>query len=293
MPNYDLPDAKIVRREKDLSEAEEFVMGHYKNGYIKAQLTPETHEQEEEVKKIDAKPNHGPQTERSIVFDRIVHHFKTWWGDSVEVYRASRFDDRTNATDLIVEFFDEAGASIAVLSLDTSVSNDNLETILTKSQKIIEKLKAKTMGELQHMPTDSVGDEAFETKSLIPQAVVALNPDTLERLCKDIRQSVGEKDGELKIKQHPYQLIVLDSVVEQLVTQREVLDIYEKKGSINIEQKRKMDAKLVEMIDIIKNLISRKKNPPDGGPGVRFDASWGDYVSAFFKNHSDFLRLAA
>lgn len=289
MHNHDQLDQNLVRKEKDLSSSEEFVMNCYKEKYLKAQDKPETPEQEKEVQRL--KEKFPPQTERSVIFDRIVHHFKKWWGDSVEVYRATRIDDYTNATDLIVEFIDANNNRVAVLSLDTTVVNDNLDTILSKSQKIIDKLREGKMGELKYMPSFS-NKKPFEEKDLIPQAIVALNLDTLERLCGDIKQSVGEDDKEQKMKFSSYQLVMLDSVVEQLVTQREILNIYEQKGRITIEQKKEMDAKLVQIIEILKTIILQKENPPEG-LGVKADATWEDHVSAFFKNHGDFLRLAA
>ncbi|MFZ2048712.1 MAG: hypothetical protein WAV25_00160 [Minisyncoccia bacterium] len=295
-------DNSFVRNNEDpLSPDESWVFEDFADMYKRYSLPEKFYELDDykEVKRLAAQ--HKDHTERSMLFDRIVQHIKSWFGENARVLRASEYDDKKNDTDLIVEFLDEDGKPVAQLSIDTTVPDDNWETIDDKFTDIVANLKAGRMGRLKYMPgikrmTNESGKEgdylvSLGRRELIPQVIVSLDYKTLANLCRDIKECRTKPVPGL-IKFHPYQLVMLDNIVKELNIQREILIRLERARKINSGQKNIMDQKLSQMLDIISNLIYKKENPLQGRGVVR-DDSWYDPVTKRFQDQasvvSDFI----
>jgi hypothetical protein len=197
MRNRNEGAASLMRYEEPLSSAENTLFEQYRERYEKS-LPDRT-------LGFKYKPGHGEyvkskesvfkdQHERGILLDRIVfHHGSSWFGGSVEIYRASRYDDIANQVDLIFEFLDEDNNRVGVLGVDTTVSGE--DTLDTKQEKIMGKVRAGSLGKIEYGPTaDGEIGAKYETLTDIPQVNLALSPEGLKRLSQQIVDAKSRKE---------------------------------------------------------------------------------------------------
>ncbi|CAN5133359.1 hypothetical protein BH11PAT3_BH11PAT3_1330 [soil metagenome] len=255
MPPLRFESSHHDRIEEPLSSAEEIIFEKYKSKYVAASPDAQGLEYSpDHALLVEKRSNEfGDQTERALLFDRIIFNQPAWWGESVQTYRASKYDDYVNGTDLILEFLDENNERLGLLAVDTTVGNE--ETLAKKQGKIVEKLAHGALGVLEYGPTKDgeLGPE-YEYAQDVPHVNLILSAPGLELLSKQLAVILSPEAA----RNHRIQNLFRDEVVQQLIRQRAFIE-----GLHNISQARKdiLTEKMSTIIETIRKAGENKKTP--------------------------------
>jgi len=239
-----LPDRlvkKVIDKERDITRI----------------IKPAIEYSEEDVRYLKTREaKFVDQTSRGILLEKILFIQAKWWGDSVEILRASRFDDVANGVDLIVNFLNDQNESLGLLAIDVTVSNADI--LGYKQRDIQDKLGTGKLSTLRYGPTKS-GDmhgRKFKLHTHVPLIDITLSPEILEQFCKDLVEVNGAQ-----LPEHPVGQIIIDSVLAQLKRQIRIIEELE----ILSQEQKEFAIQRIEAILKLVEATDKEKAPTRSG----------------------------
>ncbi len=250
-------------REGELSEKEWDVNLKFAQSYRKkephiddfAELNPDDLDRQRDKQKVaelKRRTSEMEKTERAVILEAILAEQieqSEWMGGDAYTFQTTEFDDRTNHTDLVVEFERPEGARY--LAIDVTTAQD--KSVRAKKRERID--QEVDMGRLTSIKYfESQTDEERTQKSLrhIPRAVIHASPETLKRITEiqyDILQK--KKGANQKMAEDPVQLELLGQIESQM-TEHVIRILHNFRDFKDVPPRFKND--LERLIDIVRRL---------------------------------------
>jgi len=144
-----------------------------------------------------------------VILEAIVHQHieqSNWFGEYAQTIKPSRYDDVKHGVDEIIEFQEpEKPTSHLALGIDATLNTDKIGT---KLKKILTKIDQGQMTQIEYF-ISSDGSYRGELNR-VPLLIVGADENTIKNLADTW---INEPR---RLAEHPFQLQVLEEVMEQL-----------------------------------------------------------------------------
>lgn len=145
------------------------------------------------------------------VFEAIIleqSQLSEWLG-TAHVLKTARFDDFTNKTDIIAEWYSpEDGSRVLALAIDVTFGGT---AVAGKMRAIKDEVDRDVLGSLRYFK-DARGD-FMGTRNNVPRVVIGLSQEALQELA-----AVWVKNDKKALAAHPVQRLIIEEIMAQIQT---------------------------------------------------------------------------
>jgi hypothetical protein len=208
-------DIEDRRKYKEMEDMDAFV-----NLYTQNEITQD----KQWVKKQGQKYNQKDFTERAEIAEYIIKTFardSEWFGQESIVSETSKYDDRKNGTDFVIEWENsETEERDCALAVDVTVTSER-SVLYDKIAKTKRGIKNGTLTSIKYFNSEISG--ATENLSLIPRVIIVFDKDNLDLLSEELITYTKGSNFYNQTRDHYMSLFVLKTSKQQLEKQLEYL----------------------------------------------------------------------
>ena len=160
--------------------------------------------------------------ERDTPFDKVTHKIAqvleaiileqaklSEWLGTAHVLKTARFDDFTNKTDMIAEWYSpEDGSRVLALAIDVTFGGT---AVAGKMRAIKDEVDRDVLGSLRYFK--DVRGDFMGTRNNVPRVVIGLSQEALQELA-----AVWVKNDKKALGGHPIQRLIIEEIIGQIQT---------------------------------------------------------------------------
>jgi hypothetical protein len=201
------------------------------------------------------KNGHMYKTERAEILEVIFENWAKkgkWFGENCEIIPTLEFDDRANHTDFVLEF-KELNGEIVRLAVDCATSGDQ-RVLSSKAYYTAKGIEENYLTKIKYFKSPHT-KEKREINS-IPRAIVVVENDKIDELCKSALLAIGKNDDR-ELRNSYIQYFLLAEIKSQLEAQLSLI----KSGEVNKTRNfGTMQRNITNVVKIFNNLLKQKES---------------------------------
>lgn len=211
----------------NLNKKEEINIEDFKDIYsldvIKNDLK-KLNEFEENINKKASKESFE-SLKRATIFEGLIlkEVNRSYWLDNIKLIKSSRFDDVFNGIDLISEYQQKTTAAYLGLALDVTLSQE----LDSKIERIKKEIELGKLAEIKYFKSDFLNFKGVLYN--LPRVIICADFKTVNQLA----ELSLENKREILLK-HPFQLQILEEILEQLKVYRDYAILYNQEKLVEI-----------------------------------------------------------
>jgi hypothetical protein len=201
------------------------------------------------------KGGHMYKTERAEILEGIFEKWvkeANWFGDKCEIIPTLEYDDRRNHTDFVLEFR-QPGGEIVRLAIDCAASEDK-DVLSEKAYYTARGIESNYLTTIKYFKSPHTKEK--KKVGFIPRAIVVVENDKIDELCKSVLSVIDKKDNR-QLRNDYLQYFILAEIKSQMEAQASLIKSGEVARSGNFKT---MERNMNNLVKIFNNLLKQKES---------------------------------